>query len=305
MKHAVSISIGSSKRNKTVQIDILGEKVQLERIGTDGNLQEAARLYREMDGKVDAFGVGGTILGFLISNRWYPLHSLQSLFAGVKQTPLVDGTGLKETLELKAADNLDRELGDQVGIKRAFMTSAVDRFGLSHGFYRAGYECIIGDLMFALGLSLPIRKEKTLIKVAKVLLPVMTRLPFEWLYPVGEAQEKRTPRFQKYFEWATVINGDCHYITRYMPDRLDGKIIVTNTTTADDRELFRHSGVKYLMTTTPMLEGRTFGTNMMEAALVAAAGIRRQIDYARDKDYYRFINESLDKLGMTPHIQEL
>jgi hypothetical protein len=28
-----------------------------------------------------------------------------------------------------------------------------------------------------------------------------------------------------------VIAGDCHYITRYMPDDLEGKVIVTNTTT--------------------------------------------------------------------------
>jgi hypothetical protein len=89
--------------------------------------------------------------------------------------------------------------------------------------------------------------------------------------------EKRTPRFQKYFEWATVINGDCHYITRYMPDRLDGKIIVTNTTSAADRELFRQSGVKYLMTTTPMLEGAHLRYKYDGGCPGAAAGIRHPL----------------------------
>ena len=40
MKRAVSISIGSSKRNKAVEIELLGEKVQIERIGTDGSMEK-------------------------------------------------------------------------------------------------------------------------------------------------------------------------------------------------------------------------------------------------------------------------
>ena len=64
MKRAVSISIGSSKRDKKVEFSFLGRKSALERIGTDGDMEAAARLYRELDGKVDAFGVGGADLGF-------------------------------------------------------------------------------------------------------------------------------------------------------------------------------------------------------------------------------------------------
>jgi hypothetical protein len=83
-----------------------------------------------------------------------------------------------------------------------------------------------------------------------------------------------------------------------MPDRLDGKVIVTNTTTADDVETFRKAGVKYLVTTTPVLEGRSFGTNMMEAALVAVSGKGRPLSWDE-------LNEILDKLGFKPQLQEL
>ena len=63
MKRAVSISIGSSRRNKAVEVTLLGEKVSIERIGTDGDMEAAALKYKELDGKVDAFGVGGAELG--------------------------------------------------------------------------------------------------------------------------------------------------------------------------------------------------------------------------------------------------
>jgi hypothetical protein len=95
-----------------------------------------------------------------------------------------------------------------------------------------------------------------------------------------------------------VVAGDCHYIKRYMPDDMQGKVVVTNTTTADDVALFKQCGVKYLVTTTPVLEGRSFGTNMMEAALVAVAGQGRALTWPE-------LTELIDKLGFEPQIQEL
>ena len=42
MKRAVSISIGSSKRDKAVEVELLGEKVIIERVGTNGDMEKAA-----------------------------------------------------------------------------------------------------------------------------------------------------------------------------------------------------------------------------------------------------------------------
>ena len=87
MKRAVSISIGSSKRNKAVEVTLLGEKVSIERIGTDGDMEAAALKYKELDGKVDAFGVGGADLGALVDGKWFPLYSVQPMVRFVKKTP--------------------------------------------------------------------------------------------------------------------------------------------------------------------------------------------------------------------------
>src|SRR5512136_2280986 len=101
MKRAVSISIGSSKRNKSVEVELLGEIVRIERIGTDGSMEKAAQLYKELDGKVEAFGVGGTDLGLTVDDRFYPLYSMQPMVRFVTRTPLVDGAGLRHTLEIQ------------------------------------------------------------------------------------------------------------------------------------------------------------------------------------------------------------
>jgi len=299
---AVSVSIGSSKRDKTVEVDLFGKTIQLERIGTDGDMEAAAQLYRDLDGKVGALGVGGAIIGFLVDQKWYNLRSIQPLVRDVKITPVVDGTGLKNTLERKAATVIEPHLDGMP--KKVFQMSGVDRYGLSRGFMDLGYKSIFGDLIFGLGLPISISDDAGLKRMAKILIPLITNLPFNWLYPTGEKQEVHTPKFTKYFDWATVISGDCHYITKYMPERLDGKIIVTNTTTAKDREIFKNAGVRLLVTTTPMLDGRSFGTNMMEAGIITARGWTDPINY-QSKQYYEKMEEAIRELGLSPQVQEL
>ena len=300
MKRAVSISLGSSKRNKAVEATLLGENVSIERIGTDGDMEAAALKYKELDGKVDAFGVGGADLGALVDGKWYPFYSVKPMVRFVAKTPVVDGGGLKNTLENKAPAFLDKRIADYINARgrKVLITVGVDRWGLSKSFSEAGYETVFGDLMFGLDVPIAIHKLSSLKLIAALLMPVAGRLPFEWVYPTGEKQEKRTPKWGKYYDWATVIAGDCQYIKRFMPDSLQGKVIVTNTTTPEDVETFRKAGVKYLITTTPVLDGRSFGTNMMEAALVAVSGKGRPLTWTE-------LAEMLNKLGFEPQLQEL
>ena len=299
MKRAVSVSIGSSKRDKAVEVKLLGEDVRIERIGTDGDMEKAAYLFKELDGEVDAFGVGGADLGLMVDQKWYPLYSVQPMIRYVEKTPVVDGAGLKNTLENQIAPFIDAHIGEYVkDKKKAFVTLGADRWGMSKSFLDAGYECIFGDLMFGLGIPIAVRSESSLKRLASLLMPIAGRLPFEWIYPTGEKQEKREPKWEEYYVWATIIAGDCHYIKRHMPERLEGKVIATNTTTPEDVELFRQIGVKYLVTTTPVLDGRSFGTNMMEAALVAVAGKGRKLTKEE-------LSEMLAELEFEPQLQEL
>jgi hypothetical protein len=298
VKRAVSISLGSCTRDKKVTCTLLGEEVTIERIGTDGDEEKATQLYNEMDGEVDALGVGGIDLGLTVADRYYPLYDAQKLVAGVRQTPVVDGGGLKLTLERGIAQFIEREIGDEIQPKRVLITAGVDRYGSAVSFDEAGYEIIFGDLGFALGIPIPIRTLRGLRMLARILMPIAGRLPLAFIYPTGEKQEEIVPKFGKWYDWATVVSGDCLYIKHHMPDRLDGKVIVTNTTTPADVESFRQRGARYLVTSTPRLDGRSFGTNMMEAALVAVAGKGRPL--TTDE-----LHEMLERLDLKPTIQRL
>ncbi len=298
MKRAVSISLGSARRDKVVEVDLLGERVRIERIGTNGDIARAAALYADLDGKVDAFGIGGIDLGVHTPWKLYPVHDAQRMVKGVRRTPIVDGGGLKMTLEARVMQVVEQEIGADIQPKTALLTAAITRYGMTTSFIDAGYRCVFGDLMFALGLPIPLRSMTTLRRVVKLLLPIVGRMPVAWLYPTGAKQEKNEPKYERYYHWASVTAGDFLYIKQHMPPRLNGKAIVTNTTTAADVEFLRERGVKYLVTTTPAYDGRSFGTNMMEAALVAASGKRRPLTHAE-------LDALIDRLNLRPQIQQL
>ena len=298
MKRVVSVSLGSSSRDHKVEIELLGQQVSIERIGTDGDEEKARRMYGDLDGKVDAFGVGGIDLYLRVKNRVYKIYQAFNLIQDVQHTPIVDGGGLKMTLERQVMQFVEREIGDEITPKTAFITSAVDRFGSVLSFEEAGYETVYGDLMFGVGVPIPLRGVRTLEIVAAALLPILGRLPISVIYPTGEKQSTIIPKFGRYYQWASVVAGDFLYVRRHMPDRLDGKVIVTNTTTPQDVEFLRQRGVSVLVTTTPRLQGRSFGTNVMEATLVALAGKGRPLEPHE-------IQEMLTQLQFQPTLERL
>ena len=298
MKRAVSVSIGSKTRDKKVVTTLLGEEVSIERIGTDGDEEKAYQLYCELDGKVDAFGVGGIDLYIHALKRDYPLYAGLKLIRDVKNTPVVDGGGLKATLEARIMQDVEKQLGDIIQPKTVLLVAGLTRGGMSKSFINAGYKLTFADLMFGLGIPIAINTVPMANFAAGILLPIVGRMPIKMLYPTGEKQLEVVPKYEKYYAANKVIAGDWLYIMQHAPDDLSGKVIVTNTTTEADLTFLKDRGVDFLITTTPVLDGRSFGTNMFEAALVAAAGKNRPLTTTE-------LDQIIDQLGLKAQIQDL
>jgi hypothetical protein len=298
VKKAVSVSLGSTSRNKTVEFELLGTQVRLERIGTDGDEKKAKDLFRQLDGQVDAFGVGGIELYVYTPWKSYPLFAGLKLVQDVEKTPYTDGRGLQKMLESRVMPYVVQELGDRIDPRKALLVECLSRYGMMTSFLDAGFECVFGDMMFALGLPVPIRSLKTLNFLAHLLLPIVGRMPISMIYSVGESQKEVIPKYEKYYKEATVIAGDWLYIKKHMPEDMEGKIIVTNTTTSEDVDFMKARGIRFLVTSTPSLEGRSFGTNAIEAALTAVAGKGRVLSDGE-------IEELIAEVDLKPHIREL
>ncbi len=298
MKKVLSISLGSSKRDHKVKTKILNEEFLIERRGTDGDKKKARQLFNKLDGQYDAFGIGGIDLYIYSSGKRYTFRDARKLIKEVHKTPAVDGSGLKNTLERKVINYLHNERGFRLDNKKVLMVSGVDRFGMAEAFDALGANLILGDLIFGVGIPIPLRSFKSLEIVARLFAPVITKLPFEYIYPTGDRQDdlSTTEKYVKLYQKVDIIAGDFHFIRRYMPKCLDGKVIITNTVTEENISELKNCGVRMLVTTTPELNGRSFGTNVMEGVLVALSG--KNPAKLTDDDYL----ELLEKINFTPRI---
>ena len=304
MKKILSISVGSSSRDHTTRHTFLGQECELSRQGTDGDFDKAVQRYRDMDGQVDAFGVGGVEFFLRVGQRRYYFRDVSRIRRAVKISKIGDGNGVKGLLERRAFAALEKHLNEKEdrtlrGLP-ALLTTAVDRYGMGEAMLDAGLDLTIGDFMFTLGLPLPIKKLSTVRVVAATLLPVITRMPFSWFYALGSEQDKPPqPKWDKYYQRAQVLGGDFIQIRQFMPDDLTGKIIVTNTTTAQNVEELRKRNLHILVTVTPRLEGRSFGTNVMEATLLAL--MDKPQSQVTDADFLDLI----ERIPLEPNIEVL
>jgi hypothetical protein len=297
VKRIVSVSLGSSSRDHRAEIELLGERFEISRTGTNGSLDKAIARIKELDGTVDAIGLGGIDVYLYAGSKRYAVRDGLKLLAAARHTPVVDGSGLKNTLEREAVRYLRDELGVPLAGRNVLMVSALDRFGMAQALVEAGADVLFGDFIFALDLDKPVRGLAEFEALAEKYLPDACKLPFQFFYPTGKKQDRAPqPKYAEYYARAEIVAGDFHFMRQFMPDRLDGKLVLTNTVTAGDVAELRSRGIARLVTTTPDFGGRSFGTNVVEAALLSLLG-KRWEDVTPD-DYAGLLNA----LGLRPRV---
>ena len=119
------------------------------------------------------------------------------------------------------------ELGIDLRGKHVLMVSALDRFGMAQALVDAGADVLFGDFIFALDKDMPVRDLHEFERMAEKYLPDACKLPFQFFYPTGKKQEKPPePKYPQYYDEAEIIAGDFHFMRQFMPERLDGKIVL-------------------------------------------------------------------------------
>ena len=303
LKSVVSISLGSSARDHQAEVQLGDQLFSVSREGTDGDLDLLKRRLQELDADTDvaAIGLGGTNLFLNAAGRTYWLREMKPLGKLVRNKALVDGSGLKGAVEASTFNYLRDELQLDMQDKKVLITSAVDRWGLAMAFDDAGIDTDFGDLFYIIGIRKILHDKKILTRLVRFIAPLAVQVPFEWLYPSGsgdDAQPKRHPWTDQVYRNYDIIAGDYKFIAKYMPPDLKDTWVITNTTTQADIDFLRSCKVSKLITTTPRLDGRTFGTNVMEAMLVASVG---QTQPLSDQEYLGLLAE----YDLRPSVRDL
>ncbi|MFV9506151.1 MAG: serine carboxypeptidase [Oscillochloridaceae bacterium umkhey_bin13] len=289
MKRIVSISLGSSARDYRFTATILGRPIEVERIGTNGDVARAAELVRAYDGRTDAIGLGGLTPIFRVGRGRYPHHEAITIAAQAQRTPVVDGGVVKSTLERWAVAQAVRKIPGLFRYKKVLLTSGIERYQLAAAISQYDPELRFADPIVHLGLpKLPVPQTLEQLELyAATTLPITALLPYRLLHPVGLGQEGYDPRAAQLFNWANVIAGDFAFIRRFAPNDLGGKSMVTDDPSPAEIEDLRRRGVITLVTMTPPLsDERPFvAADVLEAIITAIQETKAQPGEAEALDF--------------------
>jgi hypothetical protein len=278
-----SVSLGSSTRDHKTTIELLGRTFELWREGTDGDHDRLVRRLEELDAddEVAAIGLGGLDFFMDSAGRRYWFREVKPLLKHVRNKAFVGGGGLKGAFEKSAVAHMAAEYDGNLADKKVLCLSGIDRWGMACGFEDAGCQVNYGDIVWALGLPYMVRSQKSFIRIAHAIAPIAVQLPFQMLYDSNtdhNSAPKRNRLAEAEMRDADIIAGDYKMVIQHLPEDLEGKWVLTNTTTPEDVDYLRDLGVELLVTTTPRLEGRSFGTNLIEATLISLEGAKEALD---------------------------
>lgn len=298
MKRVISVSLGASSRDKWAEMEILGERVLLERLGTDGSLRRFERLLRQFSDTADVLCLGGMNLGVHWRGEFYPYTQVQRIVECVENRPVVDGSGLKATLEPLTVQVLAERGLVEYSESRCLMAGTLDRYWLARALCDRCKEIVFAETLSVPGLKGPMTSMERLDRWAGRLLPILTRLPYRWTHPAG-ARAEETRRVSRLVKGCELFAGDFVCLRPFLPEDLSGRVIITNTTTSDDEMMLRSRGLRLLVTSTPVISGRAFATNVMEGVFVSL--LNRPPSELSGEDYLDLASE----MNWEPEIRRL
>jgi hypothetical protein len=178
MKKIISISLGSSKRDKIVNARFLGEEFVLERKGCNSDLKRMVEEIKKADGNADMITIGGIHINYITLKSKVPFRDAKKLVKAAVKTPVVDGENFREWIEPYFVKLLiDRGVIHKN--QTVLFPMSANRLAMAKQFVDAGFEKIIyGDLVYDLGVNIPLYSLNAVNRIAAIGAPIFANILF-------------------------------------------------------------------------------------------------------------------------------
>jgi len=270
-KKILAIHLDSEDTEATVHL--MGREIVVLRRGCEGNPERAQELIAAFDGKVDAIGLQGLPASLHLGNAHVEHEIGGRLLRAAKQTPIVDGSGIRAGLERWGITLADRAQPGIFSHKKVLMTPGLNHNGMVTALERHAGAVQYADpfIYFDWPRIFGVGSPATLNQVAPAQLDRLRHAPFRRIYAQpGAARHERAP---EPFRTADVLAGDIGAIRRYAPMDLRKKTIVVSHANEEDLSDLRNRGASILVTLLPSLDEDTdlgrWPASTIEAILVA------------------------------------
>ncbi len=295
MKNVIGISLGAKSQDFAFVTRFLGTELHVQRVGTDGDAAQAAKLLRHWGKKADAIGLG---LVKDSDGRGAPqkLAATEARLRRQKtQAPLSTGARLTDIFLEWALRHAQTTLGHYFDNTRVLFFSGIGNYKLAMSM--AEYT---GNLQFAdplLQLGIP----KLLTSIdALNLYASGAHYVTDWVPPqmLPGPLVKQWSRYvlRKALATATVVVAPVHELDDFDAEELAGKTIITTTVNPARLARFRDKGVHLVLDGAPQVEGHSVDPALLDAMIMAATG--KAPDDLLEDDYL----EILDSQALEPRI---
>ncbi len=250
MPTVVVVHIGSEPDSRFTA-RLLGRAVDVMRRGANGDVRRAIALVREASQEgADAIALEGLPLKLRLGDITVDHPLADQLRAAAGATPLVDGSGVRDSLERWAVKLADQQDPVLFGFKRVLMVPGLNHNGLAAALSEHTPTIRYADTALFLSLPFAVPGTANLNRLLKFVGKRLADLPYDQIAPVsGEG----TPQLRNDFKWADLIAGDMSQIRRYAPFGLRGKTVVTDWATEADVAELKARGAEKIVVAMPGL----------------------------------------------------
>ena len=131
MKRVVSISLGPVEMDCSFRQRFLGEMVQVERMGTDGDARRAAQLISEQAGTADAIGLGRVAEHYTVGTDHFVRPETRKLEKLAGDTLVSTGARLREIVQEWSLRSAQQELSNFFNNAKVLFLSGTTNYRLA------------------------------------------------------------------------------------------------------------------------------------------------------------------------------
>jgi len=271
MKTVISISLGSKNQDFEFTTHLLGQRLHVRRLGTDGSTAKATRLLQHWEKHADAIGLGVVKDSYRIGAQRLIDADSARLQNMVSRVPVTTGTRLSEIFVEWAVRHTQTELGHYFDNANVLFFSGMSNYKLAMSMSEYSDNLQFADPLLQLGVPKLLTSIDALGLYASGVHYVSDWTPprvmpaallKQWThYVLGKAMQK-----------ATVVVAPVHELDDFDLEALAGKTVITSNVNDERLARFKDKGVNMVVDGSPVLAGHVLGPEMLDAMILAATG---------------------------------
>jgi predicted amino acid dehydrogenase len=295
MKTVISISLGSKSQDFEFTTTFLGEKLRVQRLGTDGSTAKAAKLLKHWEPHADAIGLGVVKDSYRIGAQRLIDADTSRLTRIVTRVPVTTGARLSDMFLEWALRHTQSELGRYFDNANVLFFSGMSNYKLAMSMSEYTENLQFADPLLQLGVPKLLTSLDALGLYASGMHYVSDWTPprvipapllKQWTrYVLGKAMTK-----------ATMVVARVHELDDFGIEELAGKTVITSNVNDERLARFKDKGVNMVIDGSPVLAGHVLGPEMLDAMIIAASGKAPEDIFEDD------ILEIITGLQMAPRI---